>query len=337
MKTTIEKEIINNIEVSTITVTNEKDFSVDLLSLGATLDKIFIDGKIMNVTPREISGHFNNNAKFGKVIGRYAGRIEDGKFNLNGKNYQLDLNNNTNCLHGGLNGIGEKNFYYDVITNDDNVVVTFKLFDEENLFPGDINFEIKYIIRSNLEIEIEYHAISNKDTIMNLTNHTYFNLSGDLKETVVNQKMIINADKFTDLKDNMCLNEIRNFSNVMDFRSEKLIGKDIEDSYLQNHVAKGYDHCFLLNKHTYDDIVCSLESNEGYHLDVYTTYPCVVVYSTNYPDNVNIYSGNKPRKYEGICFECQYMPNSINYSDETILRANCEYLEKTKFKFRRVK
>lgn len=337
MKTIVKKEIINNLEISTISVSNEKDFSVDLLSLGATLDKIYIDNKIMNVTPKTLNGHFNNDAKFGKVIGRYAGRIEDGKFCLNGKQYQLDLNNGTNCLHGGLNGIGEKNFYYDVMTNEDETVVTFKLFDVENLFPGDVNFEIKYIINADMEIEIEYHAISNKDTIINLTNHTYFNLSGNLQETVVNQKMMINASKFTDLKDNMCLNEIKEVSDVMDFRKEKLIGKDIEDKYLQEHVAKGYDHCFLLNQHTYNDVVCSLESNEGYHLDVYTTYPAVVVYSTNYPDTVDIVSGTKPRKYEGICFECQYMPNSINYSNETVLKANSEYFEKTKFKFRRVK
>lgn len=337
MKTTIKKELVNNLEISTITVSNEKDFSVDLLSLGATLDKIFIDDKIMNVTPNTLEEHFDNDAKFGKVIGRYAGRIEDGKFRLNDKEYQLDINNGTNCLHGGLNGIGEKNFYYDVATNGDEAVVTFKLFDKENLFPGDVNFEIKYIIKADMEIEIIYNAISNKDTIINLTNHAYFNLSGDLKETIVNHKMMIAADRFTDLKENMCLKEIKEVSSVMDFRTEKLIGKHIEDSYLQKHPTKGYDHCFLLNNHTYDDVVCTLESNEGYHLDVSTSYPCVVVYSANYPDHVDVYKNKKPRKYEGICFECQYMPNSINCSDETILRANSKYLEKTKFKFRRVK
>ena len=337
MKTNVKQVLVNDINVDVISITNEKDFEVELLSLGATLNKILVDGKIMNVTPNTLEEHFNNSGKFGKVIGRYAGRIEGGKFSLNGMKYQLDINNGTNCLHGGLSGIGEKNFYFDITTTKDSVIVLFYLFDEENLFPGDVKFEIKYIIKDDMVIEIEYKALSNKDTIINLTNHTYFNLSGNLVETVENQKMMLKASHYTDLKDNMCLNEIKKVSNVMDFRNPKEIGQDIECDYLQNHPTKGYDHCFLLDEHSYNDIVCSLESKQGYHLDVYTTYPCVVVYSANYPDNLDVYPGFKPRKYEGICFECQYMPNSINVCDETILRANEVYNHKTKFVFRRVK
>ena len=326
---------INNMKFKIINVTNDNNFKVSLLNYGACIRGIFVDDKILNVTPNNLSGFINCDPMYGKTIGRYAGRIEDGKFTLNGNDYQLDLNNGGNCLHGGKDCIGNKIFDYNIKKENDRIVVEFTYFDKEKRFPGDVDFKIKYtIFKKKNDLLIDYYAKSNKDTILNLTNHTYFNLSGNCHKTVIDERMYINADKFTKLKNNMCLESIEDVLDVMDFRKEKTIGKDIENVFLQNHPTKGYDHCFILRDHNLNDVIASLyDDNTRIRLNVYTTYPCVVVYSCNYPSDRKILGNKYPKKYQGICFECQYMPNSINYGDETILRANEEYHEQTIFSF----
>ena len=146
--------------------------------------------------------------------------------------------------------------------------------------------------------------------------------------------MFIKSSNFTNLKDNMCLKSIDKVNSVMDFRKSKKIGQDIEDSFLQDHPTKGYDHCFILDKHNFSDVIASLKDEfNKVRLNVYTSYPTVVVYSCNYPEDRKIKGNKYPKKYQGICFECQYMPNSINTSDETVLKANTNYHEQTLFSF----
>lgn len=326
---------VNNMDFKVIRVQNDNNFQVDLLNYGATIKSVFLDGKIMNLTPDNWKGFIDCDSFYGKIVGRYAGRIENGLFRLNDVQYELDLNNGGNCLHGGINTISNKLFNYHINQSKDNIEVIFYLHDEENLFPGDVDFKITYTIASNENsILIDYNATSNKDTILNLTNHTYFNLSGNYKKTVLDEIMYIDADRFTKLKENMCLESIEMVNEVMDFRTPKKIGQDIEHGFLQNHPTKGYDHCYILNNKKFEDIKASLYDEESkIKLSVYTTYPCVVIYTCNYPSDKLVYHHKAVRKYDGVCFECQYMPNSINYSNETILRKGQIYHEKTKFVF----
>ena len=169
---------------------------------------------------------------------------------------------------------------------------------------------------------------------MNITNHTYFNLNGDPHKICDNHALKINASRYTNLKENMCLRKIEDVNKIMDFRNKHMIKDYYDDESIQNHPTKGYDHCYLLDNHSLEDCVAELTCVEsGYTLKVYTTYPCVVLYTYNYPDGKLIYPSIKPKKMHGVCLECQYMPNSINKCKETVLKANKEYHHEIIFSF----
>ena len=317
-----------------VEVNNDNGFKVILTNLGASIHRIYKNDVLMNVSVMDESSYFDCPPMYGKTIGRYAGRIEDGLFKLNDKLIELDHNNGDNCLHGGKDSIGYKLFDYEIKDSDEEVKVIYTLHDKENLFPGNIDFKVVYTITLDSKLIIDHYAISDKDTIINMTNHIYFNLNNDHHHNCSNHSLMIDADKFTKLKENMCLDKVMNVNKVMDFRNEHQIIDYYNDESIQNHSTKGYDHCYILNDHDLNKCVASLYSKEsGYKLNVYTTYPCIVLYTTNYPGEDEILSGIKPQIMQGVCLECQYMPNSINYSDETIFKKDEQYHHTIIFSF----
>ena len=252
--------------------------------------------------------------------------------------YVLDKNwNDLHSLHGGKDGISFKNFDYEIKENKEYVDVIFKYLELENLLPGDVNYKITYRISFlKNEFTIFFNAISNKDTLINLTNHAYFNLSGNIKKTILDHKLKLNCDYYTDLDETLITKEIKPVDKIMDFRRFKKIGKDIFNPQIHDAAYKGYDHCFIRqNKSKNNDVIAILKDPLSKRkLTVKTSYPSIVCYTCNYPANITI-NGNKINQHQSICLECQYIPNGINMENvnKAIFKANEIYEEYITYQF----
>ncbi|MFI3166628.1 MAG: aldose epimerase family protein [Bacillota bacterium] len=335
-KNVFRKDILN------IEIASEK-LDVTLSSIGASIFDIkYVD---KNATKESVVAHptcmnefCDSSAYYGRIVGRTSGRIDKGEFTLDGEKYNLDKNwNGISCLHGGKFGVSLKNFDIKSVENlGDSVEVEFETTakDGESGFCGDLKILIKYIITAD-GIEIEYHGKSNKKTLCNLTNHTYFNLSGNCKNDCLNHEIYLNASKYGNVNEELIATSFENMEEnyIFNFKSPKKLSKDIYSIKLQNHIAKGYDHPFLLDDCKNAGYI--YESESGRKLSLSTTYPCVVMYATCYPDGCIVSSGKEIAKYGGICLEAQHIPNGVNTNkqDSSILNACEEYFYKTKFEF----
>ena len=190
-----------------ITIENNKGMAIVLCSFGASIFQLEVIDKNNNkeaviLTPTHLNDFYYNDGYHGKIVGRYSGRIDNGKCIINDKEYDLDINwNNTNSLHGGFNGISFANFDYEIIKEKKFVDIVFKYIELENKLPGDVSYKITYRICLNENtFTIFFNAKSNKDTIINLTNHAYFNLSGNGKSTILDHKLKLHCDKYLWIK-----------------------------------------------------------------------------------------------------------------------------------------
>lgn len=340
MQANVEQIIENGKEYTQITVKDDH-FTVKLSNLGASIRDIVFHDKHMIATPKSFKDFITNNSYYGRTIGRTAGRIEKGTFVIGGKKYQLPLNaENLHNMHGGLDGLAFKIWDYMVDEQLDRILVKFVYYMPRlnDGFPGDLSVKVSYTIANN-KIWINYTGNSNEDTLLNLSNHTYFNISGNLKTNVLNQDLYINASTYGKCDHTKIIENIIPVNDSMDFRQAKKIGKNINDKSIYNY-TNGYDHCYVLNKTGLEHkaaIVTDKENNTK--LTVYTTYPCVVVYTTNYPDGL-IMAGknNKLEKNDAICLECQYIPNGINMKkihkrQRGLLKRKANYDETIIFQF----
>lgn len=336
----IESKI--NDKISKIALKNDK-VSVEILNLGAVIEKINVedrDGNKENIVLayKDEESYNENPSSLGAVVGRVAGRIGNGSFKLNDVNYELDKNNNGNCLHGGYKGFSKKIWDYSYNDDEKNSIVTFTCFskDGEGGFPGNLNVKVTYSLEGN-KLSIEYRASSDKDTVVNLTNHSYFNLSGNNKRNVLEQKVYIDSDKICELDKNLIPTGI--FLSVektpFDFREPKKIGEDINKNNLQLEIGSGYDHPWVLNKKGDFDVML-VDEVSGRIMKVKTNQKAVVCYSMNFPDELPLENGKVAKKHYGICFETQSLP--IGYDDcfleDIILKKNEEYYQKTTFEFK---
>jgi aldose 1-epimerase len=278
---------------------------------------------------------------FGALIGRFGNRIQYGKFTLNGEEYNLAQNNGENHLHGGLQGFDKVVWNSKIVDSETNTLELsyFSPHGEEG-YPGNLNVNVKYVLTEDNAIEINYTATTDKDTIINLTNHAYFNLSGHSSGDILNHKLMINADRFT-VNDEFSIptGEIRDVDGTpMDFRTLTPIGKNIESDYEQIVFGKGYDHNWVLNTNGSDTLKAAqvVAENTGIVMDVYTTTPGVQFYSANFLDGSDVGKDKAVYKMRNaFCLETQYFPNSINCSnfESPILKVGEEYKHKTIYKF----
>ncbi|WP_423249129.1 aldose epimerase family protein [Clostridium sp.] len=336
----IESKI--NDEISKIILKNDKVY-VEILNLGAVIEKINVEDRYGNkenivLAYKDEESYIENPSSLGAVVGRVAGRIGNGSFKLNDVNYELDKNNNGNCLHGGYKGFSKKIWDYSYNEDEENSIVTFTCFskDGEGGFPGNLNVKVTYSLEWN-KLSIEYRASSDKDTVVNLTNHSYFNLSGNNKRNVLEQKIYIDSDKICELDKNLIPTGI--FLSVektpFDFREAKNIGEDINKNNLQLEIGSGYDHPWILNKKGDFDLML-VDEVSGRIMKVKTNQKAVLCYSMNFPDELPLENGKVAKKHDGICFETQSLP--IGYDDcfleDIILKKNEEYYQKTTFEFK---
>ena len=318
---------INGKKTELLTLTNQKGMEVCLTNYGGRVVSICVPDK--NNKPTDVVLGYDNIAQYadtlhspsdyGSSVGRYANRIKDSKLIIDGKSYQLKVNDNSNCLHGGGNS-GWMNQVYDIkAKTDSSVVFVIKAKEGENGFPGTVEATATYTVRNNNSLDIVFEATTDKKTVINMTNHCYFNLNGDLSKDGFDQIMYINADKFTPSdKYYIPTGEIKDVTGTpMDFRKAAVIGKKIDMTYDQIKNATGYDHNWCLNTYQHGKgndqaIAASLYSPKtGIKLLVYTNEPGLQVYTGNFQGTgITCKHGIKYPKHVSVCFESQKYPDS---------------------------
>lgn len=340
-----------------IVLKNEKGMEVCLTNYGGRVVSLCVpdkNGKPTDVVLgydniRQYADTIHSPSDYGSTVGRYANRIKDAKLSLAGSLYSLKANDNGNCLHGGGN-TGWLNQVYDVTEqNDSSVTFVMNAPDDENGFPGNVTATATYTVTSNNTLDIVFKATTDKETVINMTNHSYFNLNGDPSKEGFNQVMYINADKFTP-SDSLYIptGEIKNVEGTpMDFRVPTEIGKKADYTYDQIKNATGYDHNWCLNTYKNgkgDDktVAASLYSPKtGILLEVYTNEPGIQVYTGNFQGTgIACKHGIKYPKHVSVCFESQKYPDSptkisehvAGWTDAT-LKPGEEYYSHLVYKF----
>ncbi len=326
------------------TIVNNIGESVTVCDYGATIVSLMIKDKDDNLTDvvlgyKHITDYENNGTYFGGTIGRCCGRIANGKFTLNGKAYTLPINNGNNHLHGGNVGFNRK--LWNTKIENDSVVFTMTSADGEEGYPGNLKVKVKYTFDNDSTLTIEYSAVSDKDTVCNMTNHSYFNLNGDTSGSVRNHLLKVNSKSYIPINKNLIpTGEITpTKGSPFDFSEFKEVETALNSSDIQISLAKGIDHMFVLN-HNGDDLVLAsslIGEKTGINLKCYTTQKGVHIYSANYVD-VPLTESKHSKAYKensGICFETQGFPDAVNQDifPTTVIKANEKYKQTTKFVF----
>lgn len=268
---------------------------------------------------------------FGAAIGRYANRINQGRIVIDGVQYQLPVNNYGHCLHGGPHGWQYK--VYDVVeSGPDRLKLLMDSPDGDENFPGNVKAEVTYTLTEDNALRIDYSAVTDKPTVINMTNHSYFNLSGDPSRSAMDHELYINAGNFTPVDSTfMTTGEILPVSGTpMDFTVPKVISRDIDSAYVQLQNGKGYDHNWVLDTGgDLSKVAASLYCPEsGIRLDVYTNEPGIQVYTGNFLDGTvkgkhGIVYGHRA----SVCLETQHYPDSPNKPEwpSVVLRPGEKY------------
>ncbi len=322
------------------TLTNSLGFEVSITNYGGAItslktpDRHGVFGDIV-LGFETLQEYVRNPRYFGALIGRHANRIASGKFSLNGASYQLPQNNGVNHLHGGFKGFDKRDW---TVREDENTLhLTYFSNDGEEGYPGNLNALVDYTLLDN-ELRVDYSATTDRETIVNLTNHSYFNLKGE--GTILDHELTLNAESFTPVsKDLIPIGEIKSVEGTpMDFRRGKAIGSRITDDYDQLGFTGGYDHNFVLSN--YDGSMKSAvrlsEPSTGRVLEVLTTQPGMQFYSGNFLDGSLVgKNGFVYVKYAGLCLEPQHFPDAPNHSNfpSTVLRPREEYKQSTIYRF----
>ena len=339
--------IVNGKEVYLFTIKNSKGMIAEITNYGATLVSLKVQsnkGQFDDVVLGydKLQDYLNNNFYFGATVGRVANRIENSSFDINGTQYKVAKNEGENHLHGGIVGFDKVGWEEKLQRPELGESVEFAYIskDGEEGYPGNLNVRVRYTITEDNELKIEYYAISDKDTIVNLTNHSYFNLSGQGFGDVLKHKIMINSDKFTTIdKYSIPTGEISEVNNTpMDFRKLTYIGRDISSSYEQIIFGSGYDHNWIINNSGKKLSLAAevYDEKSGRVMEVYTTKPGVQFYSGNFLNGLGLGKGGTTyMSRSGLCLETQYFPNSINNKSfsSQILAAGQNYEHSTIYKF----
>ena len=327
LKPTNFDSIIGGKKTELITIKNHAGMEVCLTNYGGRVVSLSVPDK--SGKPTDVVLGYGNISQYadtartpsdyGSSVGRYANRIKNATINVEGKTYKLRANDMVNCLHGGGN-TGWLHKIYDVKSkNDSSVVFAIIAKDGENGFPGTVKATATYTVKSNNTLDIVFQATTDKETVINMTNHSYFNLNGDPSKEGYNQVMYVNADKFTP-SDRFYIptGEIKDVAGTpMDFRVATAIANKYDSSYDQIKNATGYDHNWCLNtfkngKGDDKTVAASLYSPKtGIFMEVFTNEPGIQVYTGNFQGTgISCKHGIKYPKHVSVCFESQKYPDS---------------------------
>lgn len=317
---------------------------VSVLNYGGVIQKIMMpdkNGKFENIVLGfdDIKGYEERSPHFGAIVGRTAGRIKKGELYINGTLYQLETNNCGNNLHGYPEFYGQKIWDCEILEEEERAVLVLKRTSPhlEAGYPGKIDFTVKYILDKN-SLTLEYEGIPDRDTYMSLTNHTYFNLSGDYKKDIGNQKITLFCDEYLEVDEETLPVKISKVDNsIFDLRKGRIFNEVFSSNEEQVKIVNGgIDHPFVLSHKGNLDAVC-IDEESGRILEMKTDQPAVVIYTGNWLDEVGVISGNVVcRNHFGFCLETQDYPDVLKFIPEKskIYNENKKYMQKTTFIFK---
>lgn len=339
------EKVVDGQQVGLYILTNKQGAEVTVTNFGAKIASILVpdkDGKLIDVVlgKSNIDDYMNDQEPyFGAVCGRTANRIANGRFTLNGKEYKLAVNNGPNSLHGGVKGFNSVVWNAEQI-DAQTLKLSYTAADGEEGFPGKMDVTMIYKLTDDNTVEITYQAVADQDTIINLTNHSYFNLSGEGDPNIGDHTLQINADYFLPINDvSIPLGAPASVKGTpFDFLSMQAIGAriDADDTQIKN--GSGYDHNFNINQggNGLVSAAKAVSPKTGILMEVFTTEPGVQLYTGNFLDGGFIgKNGHAYPRRSAFCLETQHYPDSINHPDypTVILRQGQEFNSKTQFKF----
>lgn len=325
---------------------NKNNFQAAVTNYGARMVGFILPGKDGEL--RDIVVGFDNvkdyiTAKeryFGCIVGRFGNRIAKGQFSLDGKTYQLDLNNGVNTLHGGRTGFHSR--VWDAVQPDSQtLILTYIAADGEEGYPGKMTTQVTYKITDDNELQMSYEITTDKKTIVNVTNHNYWNLNGEGSGTINNHELLIKATKYTPVDSTLIptgkLEPVE--GTPFDFTTFQKIGERVEADNVQLKYGKGYDHNFVLDKGitAEPELITTLKGDlSGIVMDIYTTEPAIQFYGGNFMESLHILkTGVKDEFRTALCLETQHYPDSPNQPSfpATVLEPGKKYISKTVHKF----
>ncbi|MCG5102532.1 aldose epimerase family protein [Oceanobacillus alkalisoli] len=327
-----------------IKLRNKNNVSVDILNYGGIITNLTVpdkNGDMENVvlSYADFDSYKNDPNYFGATIGRVAGRIANSKFDLEGTSYSLESNESNHHLHGGTRGFHQMLWDYKVFETDSDVGVELQNEISESVdgYPGNLKVSVTFKLKDNDELIIDYRAISDKTTVLTLTNHSYFNLNGNLKQPINNHIITLNSSYFIELDKELIPtgDKVDVSGTPFDFREGKVLGEGIENPISQNEYAKnGFDHYFIFDNQNEDSVILE-EPNSGRVMTIKTDQPGIVIYTGNNLDNNFELAEGKSEKYLGVTLETQSSPASLEFEGfpSIVLKANEPYQKQTSYKF----
>lgn len=332
-------------DISLIKISNSKGMKVYVTNYGARIVSIMAadrNGNFEDVVCGfdSIADYQKIKQNFGALVGRYIGRILGAKFTLDGIEYKLQAGGNGHCAHGGTPGFADK-VWNIVETNGNTVKLSYLSVDGENGFPGNLDISVTYTLSERNELIINYEATTDKPTVLNPSNHSFFNISGDLNKSITDQKLFVDGDSIAEYDNDKCVTgrmiSVKN--SPFDFRCMHHIGDNIDDDNQQLKVTGGYDHTWKLNSNGDIDKMAARikDKKSGRVMEVYTTEPGLHIYTANGHNSKIIgKSGITYVRRNSICFETMHFADSPNKPQfpSTALRPGEKFTSTTIFRFR---
>ena len=330
------------------TLKNAAGMTVSIMTYGGAIVKWTApdrDGKYEDIILGcdDLAGYEKGTPYFGAIVGRFGNRIAKGKFSLEGKNYKLAVNNIGNHLHGGIKGFDKVVWAATAINSEEPALkLTYLSKDGEEGYSGNLNVEVVYTLQKDNSVKMDYTATTDKTTHCNLTNHTYFNLTGNANKTILDHELTLNADRFLPVDKTLIpTGELKPVANtVFDFTKSMKIGARINDSSdIQIKYGGGYDHAWILSPSTEGGVRLAATVNEptsGRKMEVFTTEPAIQFYTGNFLDGTIVGKNNVIyNRRTGLCLETEHYPDAPNQPKfpSTVLKAGETYRTTTVYKF----
>jgi aldose 1-epimerase len=339
------RHTVDETPVDLYTLVNDSGMEIKITNYGGTIVSILTPdrtGVLADIVLGfdTLAGYMQAQPFLGALIGRYANRIAQGRFTLNGVDYSLAQNDDPNHLHGGLKGFHKVIWQAMPFESEDEVGLTlnYQSVAGEEGYPGTLDVQVVYTLTNDQALKIDYIATTDQDTIVNLTNHTYFNLAG--AGDILKHEVTLNADRFTPINETLIpTGELRRVADTpMDFTESTAIGARINQPDEQLNFGRGFDHNWVLNNPDGRLTLAATvyESTTGRILETYTTQPGVQFYTGNFLDGTLIGKGGQPiHKHTGFCLETQHFPDSPNQPafPTTVLKPGERYAQTTVYRF----
>jgi aldose 1-epimerase len=342
----------NGCEVNLYSLKNKCGTTAEIINYGACVKSINVENNIGNFEDvvlgyDTLDEYINDKFYFGATVGRYANRIAFSKFSLNGTEYKLNSNDGNNHLHGGLIGFNKVLWNSHVFQTEQGSSVKLEYLskDGEENYPGNLKLSVLFTLTDKNEIIIKYEGVTDEQTILNMTNHSYFNLSGNLSQTILEHELFLNSESFTPVNKSLIpTGEIKSILNTpLDFLQRTQIGLRINDDYEQIKLAKGFDHNWIINNYQKEKIRMAAtvyEPQSGRIMEVFTDQPGLQFYSGNFlRDTIIGKNGTKYNYRSAFCLEAQHYPDSPNQPEfpSVVLNPGELYKQKTIYKFSTIK